>query len=126
MLSIHFIDSDKFHNQQAKIMKYLALVILVLSSDVVATDPTSVVGEKQSFPPRGANVQASAGYCSVGPFGTTGATGMYKLYCTNLTSAEKCLAYLKQHFLDDGNTTKVFDSAKAKFCLSVMSATLFR
>ena len=75
--------------------------------------------------PRGANIQAGAGHCSVGPFGSTGSTGVYSTLCSRLTSEEKCLAYLKQHVRDDGKLREALDSAKAKFCLTIISSTLF-
>lgn len=67
--------------------------------------------------PRGAEIEAVAGHCFIGPFGATGDVGEYQGLCGRLTSAEKCLAYLKQHIGSDGELFSVEDQAKAVFCL---------
>ena len=58
----------------------------------------------------------SAGHCDVGPFGKSGDTAEYQGKCRELTAAERCLAYFKQHFTEDGQVDSAYDSAKATFC----------
>ena len=80
---------------------------LFLSTTALATKP---------MVPRGSEVLANAGHCSIGPFGTDGDVGVYRGMCHRLTNIEKCFAYLKLHIRDDGRMDRAYDSAKARFC----------
>ena len=71
--------------------------------------------------PRGSLIMAEAGNCSIGPFGTTGNTGVYQKLCHRLSIEEKCVAYFKLHLKKDGKIKSAFDTAKTTLCLQKLS-----
>ena len=76
--------------------------------------------------PRGYAIEGLAGNCAVGPFPQTSKAGRYNVVCDTLTDAEKCLGFIKQHFISpvDGRTIKTHDNERLNFCLDTLKGEL--
>lgn len=79
---------------------------------------------KVAPPPRGADVQRAAGGCAIGPFPQTMKAGPYNVLCSSMQDAEKCLAFIKGHFLSNGSTVETSAPDKMEYCLDTLKKDL--
>lgn len=78
-------------------------------------------------PPRGQFILPYASNCQMGPFPQTAKAGEYNQLCHIMQDSEKCLAFIKGHFRQDGETVivnKTHSPEKAAFCLSALKHDL--
>jgi hypothetical protein len=113
-------------NNQTLINQILASLVAAASIASPAVAHTSKVGTpKAPAIGRGANVERLAGHCPVGSFPQTSKAGPYNALCNQMPDAEKCLAFIKQHFNDtDGVVTETEDVDRMSYCLAELEAVL--
>lgn len=86
----------------------------------------SVAGQAVADTPRGRDILPQAGNCAIGPFHQTSKAGQYNILCEEMSDAEKCLAFIKGQFDNEGGHLPFsqHEVEKATYCMEALQKAL--